>query len=1297
MGPPYGLKPGRAGANPPSAASFDLPEDPPMPKFLTPSLLALALGFSAMGDLAAATAAERDQHAIALAKLMDANLRLPAKRQFDEYQAAGYPADDAYLDKALRCKWLDRFIAQLPEKDKAKNEIELKALRTELDAALKANKLSGVTKLIYSGGGGSTMRMVNEIAKIMHPDLPKPLAPLVQEKRQALARLLDALGKQAEEDFKEAMAKVKAHKKDEDEMWNFPENDPRTNKIVNEACDLRIDAMYPLQLAHIALRDAIHRGKDFGIDPAPVAAQMKKLLVDPRPENENKPFDVMLTAWDFEWGESNPFVKLYSAILLSEAQKLGSKNVKDEDIDGALTTVVGFDTKSVKDPGARIEAYRFKLTALNNLLRWRLEQNQPKLIKRGLGAWNEFLETSKGDANLKLASAPPRLAGELGKLYIVAARLFKASGDNAAYSTLLAEVVGARGNPMGDYAKRWLASGDDNGQSSGTTAWGEAPRASDPAGAILVGKALIAESSSTADPAQSRAYLIKAAVALRNGVLGLGTVDEKVYLETAPEVYRVYSFALSKLDMRYHAVIAAQEGTRALIEHIKQYEQLKKPNPWKKPGADGKPVWDDTHISPLRLAFEGFQHVSALNSRSKNASPLYSDAIELLKTIDITAVGKTLEWNQLASLFQEGDYENCIAEAKKYMGKYPEDDLKTFSLITSARAQFFDKLAKDDKKDRLAALKSDIERDNAAMRERIEAELKKPDVSEERKKECMKALGAIQSSLIGGMIADKKYVEVLDALGPDFWKNPPADDTLSARMIKLLGRAAGEHYSSTIAESKDAATILAAYKRYDLAYRGIARMLPRLRKAGVDADLKNGSLHMTKVFSGLANQVVRLGAAATPDLIAIVDPANRAFADLYEPWVDDRTPSPNIIFLARTLWDAGEKKRAADQFIRYKASLAADAELQAFKKDPKPIIDKYGEPIVARTEYKKAWEEIADLSWDTPEFKQAYATLPKANWPAGLKADYYKALSKLREFRAKSVTPQRAVLDAALFKSINSSLDGLERLLTACASDLTVNSRLAQFYRENNEYAKAQELLNLLNDFDPLNPDYAIAVVLVTYRNALEGKASKDDMKRARDIAIDVRNAKQGTTDKEGYWDADCLVYEFSVLMGDMKVVVDRLSFLRRNKSDLSRDMVAPPVWGDDKRARRPSNAQAADTARRYLVLHEKAGEKPSFRIDEVESGADKLVIFTDPDAPKFELRAMKTPDDDDVTALVASDGSTPPPQALPPVVVDPPPAAKPAPGAAPAATPGATPAAAPGAAATPAATPTAAPAPATK
>ena len=128
-------------------------------------------------------------------------------------------------------------------------------------------------------------------------------------------------------------------------------------------------------------------------------------------------------------------------------------------------------------------------------------------------------------------------------------------------------------------------------------------------------------------------------------------------------------------------------------------------------------------------------------------------------------------------------------------------------------------------------------------------------------------------------------------------------------------------------------------------------------------------------------------------------------------------------------------------------------------------------------------------------------------------------------------------------------------------------------------------------------------------------------------------------------------------MMGEVKVVNDSLSFLRRDRSDLSRDLISPPIYGDDKRARRPQNALATQLARRFLGLYEKNGvtEKPAFKIGEVDNNGSAMTLFTDPDAPTFEVKTMLTPDEDEVMAVVATDGSTPVPK--PPTAADPAPA----------------------------------------
>ena len=65
-----------------------------MLKYLSPTLLSLVIASAGMAPLWSATADERDQHAIAVAKLMTSKMRRPAERQLKEYKDSGYPASD---------------------------------------------------------------------------------------------------------------------------------------------------------------------------------------------------------------------------------------------------------------------------------------------------------------------------------------------------------------------------------------------------------------------------------------------------------------------------------------------------------------------------------------------------------------------------------------------------------------------------------------------------------------------------------------------------------------------------------------------------------------------------------------------------------------------------------------------------------------------------------------------------------------------------------------------------------------------------------------------------------------------------------------------------------------------------------------------------------------------------------------------------------------------------------------------------------------------------------------------------
>jgi hypothetical protein len=1269
-----------------------------MLKYLSPTLLSLIIGAAGMTPLWSATVEERDQSAIALSKLINAKMRLLADRQLKEFKEAGYPANDPHLDKVLRAMYLDQFRNELPEANKAKNEAELKALRAELDPALKSNNLSVISKLLFSGGGGSSTRMVNEIARIMHPEAPGPLVPMAAEKGQVLARLMDTLSKQAEEDFNAALEKMKPGHAEEAAGLEKSDNDPLYLKTVENGVKIRLEALAPLSVAMIALRDGVNRGREFGLDPAPIQAQLTKMFTTVHPEFDKKSWVDILGTWSFEWGDYNPFINLHCATLLGDAVLAGSKVAKEDDVESILVAVANFSTKEFKDASVKTEAYRLKFMGWTSLLRFRLMQNNNRSWNKGTATWQEFQKLAKSDDMMRLSTVPKAIAGDLGKLYIFAARLLHDKGDSNSASGLMADLSGVKpANPYSHYAKSWITYWNQSGNKNGSNGWSQRPLAMEPEKALLLARAFMSEAFATTDSAAQRTIYAGAAVALRNGLLGLnsGLVDEKGYLEFAPQIYQLYAYVLNRMDLRHQAVIIAQDGARALSAKMKWYADQKKPNPWKKANAEGKLVWDDssTRVTPYRVANEGLIFASALKTRDPNTQSLYGQSIELLKSIDPDAVGENLRLGGLLVLLQEGDFDGVLRESEAILREYPTSYLKVFSIKSAAVTKLIDKLAKAGDKAKLAQVTDQMVKDNQAMGKRIEDELNaKP--ADSRRRELESAKTTIKMSEVENLLANGKFEDVIARLDAKAFANLPAEETLAARMVHQLCKATLDwHESRKEVLSKDPVALLAAMKTYEKIYANVSRGLGKLRNKNVDGSLDNSSRMLAKVFNNSSTLILQTN-PANGELSAMVSVANRAFADLFEPTIDKNTPTKNILFIARTLWDVDEKARAAKQFMKYMELISGDAETAAFRTDPKSIVEKYGAVITARGEFRKPWEEIADLSWDSPEDKQVYETLPKANWPTRLRKDYAKVLTKITDF-LKIMEANKGIIAGAQFKEIQVAVDNFQKIIYGMNSYFFAMARVATYYRESDQFGLAQPLLDTLYKEDPLDPNNQMALVLVTYHAALNGNPmpAKGELDKARRIAAGVRDGLRGTTNKVGYWEAYTLVMEFSIMLGEPKNVNDTLSFLRRDRSDITRDLIAPPVWGDDKRIRRPLNALSIQLVHRFLELYkDKQGitEKPPFKIVDVEINGETKGFFTDSDAPTFVAKPMTTPDDDDVIALVASDGSTPSPtKPLPPKPAEAREEPETKPGTkSPATTPAAEPASA-----TPAAPPTATPA----
>ncbi|MBA3938166.1 MAG: hypothetical protein H0X38_11940, partial [Planctomycetes bacterium] len=1215
-----------------------------MRKSLSNTLLALSLAIAGAAPLAAATTGERDVQATAVNKLSFLGMRLAARRQLDEYLAAGYPDEGRWFEKILTLNFDEQFKAAVAGEPGKKMEAEAKTLRAELEAAAKSNTLPPVALRLFKSGGSGLERLAKDIQRLMHPFQPRPLTEYPPEKKDALKRMLDALVRQLDVDFKAAYELVAAHAPAEEIMLGLEEKDPKYLPLLKEAVNLRLDALVVFNSGYTELREAAFRGAEFGQDPK-VYAEALKQLMGWMPDGKATLAEKIAT-WEFDFGESNPFLKAYTAMTLSAGVVAGVKGAKDDDVDGSLNAVINFDTKDFHDAKVRAEIYGLQFKVLAHALRWRLEQGKNEGYAKGSEMWEAFLARAKNDPWLKFATTPADISDELAQAYISAARLLRAKGDEGGCMALLAEVSAAH-NSMGNYGKQWMRAGGPESKGG----WSKPPIAADPSLAVSVAKSLFSDASSTADPWLARQSVMKAAVQLRDAVLGLNSAAyEGQFIEQAPQVYHYYALAMHKLEWRYQAALVSIEGARVIADRIDDLARQKKANPWRMPGKDPAFV-EGSGQMVKQLVGEAYNYANIVSARNKAAQHLIEEAALLQKRIAPEDSGKAQDLNILGIALNEGNYEEAIGLARAYAKAYPEEDLRAFGLICSATVKWVDKLsASKDTKDKDAALRlsNDLEQEINGVMEKVKQELADPKITPARKKLCEQTQTTVLGVGIAKKIADGKNEEVIKQLDPAFWKTAPGDDVLSAMLVRQLAKAVFEMNKAALAgdKAKDPQPLLHDWPLFQQAYAIIKRQQLRLKGRNVDSDLRNASVLLSGAFSQVMSQADQLSRqpGASPQLATIADEAKRAFADLYEPLITSVTKPVNVLAVANTLWTLNEHERAAGLYEKYQKTLLADSKLQAFKKDTKNVVDAYTAQIATRAEFKKPWAEVVDLAWDSEDELKLFETAPPDQWNGHVRADYPKCLAKIADFRTKVLAPLRTVLGDEQYKVVGAALAGFEDLIQVSAYDLTVNTRLAHAYREGGDTARALPILLELFKRYPDNSDYAIGyvdAVLEGIKNpGVGGLPPKDKVSAARKIAIDNRNAlAPDASQRDAYWQAYIQVWQLSGALGEVKGLNDDLSFKRRNKSDVSRDLIGPRLAGDDARVRRPKNSGAVQIAESFLKLYEYSGvtEKPSYRIDHVQVGGKSETIFVDADASAMEARVVHDADEDrDVTVFVA-------------------------------------------------------------
>jgi len=1208
-------------------------------RHLSPTLLALTLGFAPLGLFAAAAApsdAVRDEHARAVKAAIDINAKQVAVRQLDEWIKAGY-ADAATpsVKEALQIAFNRAFDPKFDDK------------------SVPTANVSKIFAEIASVGGSpldQILRQLNEARRVIDLEGPQPLVLPAEEKMAALQRTVVKMVATYEKEFAAALEQVKAAKKDEEELWNLDETRPaekkRAEAIQRKAVELRLECMQIYYFAHMMLREVATRGADFGIDPKPVQASLAGWA------KTNKE---ILDDWDFQWAEMHPQLQFYIAIAQCEGARQGVPKYAPADCESGLMKVIDMDLEQVP-AGAREAVKTLQIKAWASLLRWELERGTPVAWDRGLALFLDFQSRIKDNRTMGLASPDTDRAIAAAQTYIVAGRINAAKGNMAVAQQLWAAVKSAK-NPLSDVASKWIGRGTaSGGDGKNSNPWAEEPVAAEPSSALSVGQAMLREAV-TANPKQAREFAMSAAAGLRNGVLGLSTAAyADQFVENAAPVYRSYSNALAKLDMPYHAAAAAQEGLRQIRARISE-----KNNPWK----DKKGAWTQAGQQVNTLINTAISAGSILNARTRTAAAkrLFDETIQLAQQLNPELVGKGLEWSLIVGKYNDGDFIVAIEDAKAYSKKYPEDFVKAASLILRARLGLLDKLdgptATASDKAKLPEAQKELDDNVGKLEKFVDGEMAKT-TDPVKLAPLVQLQIAVASAKIKSKIKQKKYDEVFANLGPEFWKKPPTDADLGIAMLKMLAQAVHESHMQLSGMAKledkpkpvEAAKLAAAWTTYAEAMRHFKKFAPRYTATDTTA-LRNSSIRLAQVAQYVSSQAEQNARAKAEGMAEISEEAKRFFADFIEGTLNERSRPGLVYMVAQTLWEIGDKPRSARLFEMYKVKLAEDPQILTYRADPKAALDPVAAVITTRTEFKKPWDEIVDLLSDPPGYLADLIRNGSAAMQGkGLKRDYGEALTKIEAL--KKLIADAGYLDADGKKKMQESLETLRALTLNLASTISIDSNLAQFYRESGKAEMAVKLYrSLYEEYDPTNAVYAagyVEGVLEALKTNAAG-VDKATVSGARDVAGQNLRFFSAGSQRDQYWISWLQVLELSKSMGaeDAKVVAKQLQFTMLNKSTPRDDLHLPVVAGDDPRVRRADNPGSVLIAQRYLELFDGTPElKRPFRVDQIEVQGKTHALFVAADAPAIVGQVETAADGEEIILFKAADAPVDAPAAAP-------------------------------------------------
>lgn len=1205
---------------------------------LSPTLLAL-VAVGAWGQLSAADqSGERDALFDAVRALIDHEVQGPAARQLKTFTAASFP-DATWYQKFLDWDYADRFHTTDPAQTEAMNK--------ELAQAAAAGQLPPAVRDAFKESGDTMWRMVKDLANDINPDAPPQGVGadfLSAAQKSARQRLVVGIIASCKQDWDQAVQALKDFAPSEKRLWDMDEKNPEYKTLSYQACKLRYDACHVLWKAHLVLREVITRGKEFGVDATPVNEFYQEIF-------KNVKDDDGILNWDYQYGDQYPPLKADANTLLAEAVRQKIPGVSGEDVETELFKIIDLDLKPYPQ-AVRDEFVELQLNTWTELLRWHLELGDDRSLRRGIEDL-QMLQDRLKNMNVQLNSATPR-AVSLAKALIVGGRLQAAAHNVSAANQLLAEVAGSKANPLAPNAAQWigyLAHG--SGVHAGDNAWGSAPEADEPQLALSTAESFIQQAKDTDDFKLSQSMWVNAAVALRNGILGLSDGYEDEFIANAPALYERYAFVLYKMNMHYHAAIAAEQGLKAVAARI-----TPKQNPWRVGGDPKRPLTEDGKAveklvkngkiyarSLVRLAGATTKGVQAVNER------ILTLAFALLPELQ----GRDAEKDEIVAYLTEGNFDEAIAKAREFAHKYSDDAdyYWAFSVITNALMSKYDALSKAGRTDDLPDVANQLQ----VLSKKIQDRLKdKPSLTSDERK----ALTTAISAPVFVNFTTGKYADVIQALSAEFWRSAPPDDGLRARMLRYLCMSELKGQETT--PPTDPAAVTAAFTTLQPAYTIFSKQAPRIRDEDALHSVMVGAKALASAYNKLQSTAARLvnaNVAGADKLLPLIKSSRTILADLLYPTITAKTPPGNIYAVAGLLWEMDgpqAHEKAGHCYQLYLQAIGNDIAVQDFKRNPKPVLDAVENAVTQRPELRDDWKAIRANLEDGPGVEDWRTGKASRDEISGQPVvDYVQALEKLRPFRRR-FEDLRTLMGDDQYTACTKQLDALLATVLSCGQEIQAKKRLAQYDREAGKGDEARLLYNELIHYDPDDPDFALAFVDNVLDDLPKSTVQPAQIEKARGIAAKIRDS--GDQDLQKFWTAQIQVFELSIALKDMGEVNDALASLAA-RGDVSSDLVQPAVRGDakirgdDRHIRRPANEGALTLARRYLRLYQAPGvtAKPSFEIRDVEVDGKTYTLFVDVGTPQVVGYSVENADGDPVVEFLpagVSPNAPPPPPTAP-------------------------------------------------